>query len=65
VILADGRDCIVEMSDLASNRLGVFEEFALGRVLEDVLQDAPNELKIESVEIRQRNQPAGRLVLLR
>jgi hypothetical protein len=53
------------MSDLASNRLGVFEEFALGRVLEDVLQDAPNELKIESVEIRQRNQLAGRLVLLR
>lgn len=65
VILADGRDCIVEMSDLASNRLGVFEEFALGRDLQEVLTDAPNELKIESVEIRQRNQPAGRLVLLR
>lgn len=65
VILADGRDCIVEMSDLASNRLGVFEEFALGHDLEGVLTNAPNELKIESVEIRQRSQPAGRLVLLR
>ena len=36
----------------ASNRLGVFEESALGNDLESVLAEAPNELAISSVDRR-------------
>ena len=63
VIVTDRNGCIVEMSDVAGNRLGVFEEFALGRSLDDVLAWCePTPLRTS--DLMRRGRPAGRLVLL-
>lgn len=63
VILTDRHGHIVEMSDVAGNRLGVFEEFALGRRLDDVLAWCePTPLRTQDLVHRRRT--AGRLVLL-
>lgn len=63
VILADRNGNIVEMSDVAGNRLGVFEEFALGRSVDEVLgwcEPTP----LRTCDLLRRGRPAGRLVLL-
>lgn len=63
VIVTDRKGHIVEMSDVAGNRLGVFEEFALGRSLDDVLAWCePTPLRTS--DLMRRGRPAGRLVLL-
>lgn len=63
VILTDRRGNIVEMSDVAGNRLGVFEEFALGRRLDDVLAWCePTPLRTQ--DLMHRGRATGRLVLL-
>lgn len=63
VILTDRHGHIVEMSDVAGNRLGVFEEFALGRRLDDVLAWCePTPLRTQ--DLMHRGRPTGRLVLL-
>lgn len=63
IILTDRRGHIVEMSDVAGNRLGVFEEFALGRRLDDVLAWCePTPLRTQ--DLTHRGRPTGRLVLL-
>ena len=50
-------------SDVAGNRLGVFEEFALGRSVDDVLAWCePTPLR--SSDLMRRGRLAGRLVLL-
>lgn len=63
VIVTDRHGNIVEMSDVAGNRLGVFEEFALGRSVDDVLAWCePTPLRTS--DLMRRGRPAGRLVLL-
>jgi len=63
LILTDRRGQVVEMSDTAGNRLGVFEAFALGRSLDEVLgwsEPTP----IHALDLTRRGSPAGQLVLL-
>lgn len=63
VIVTDRSGNIVEMSDVAGNRLGVFEEFALGRSVDDVLAWCePTPLRTS--DLTRHGRPAGRLVLL-
>lgn len=63
VILTDRHGHVVEMSDVAGNRLGVFEEFALGRRLDEVLAWCePTPLRTQ--DLTHRGRPTGRLVLL-
>lgn len=63
VIVTDRHGHIVEMSDVAGNRLGVFEEFALGRSVDEVLAWCePTPLRTS--DLMRRGRPAGRLVLL-
>jgi PAS domain-containing protein len=63
VIVADRNGNIVEMSDAAGNRLGVFEEYAVGRSLDEVLAWCePTPLR--TCDLLRRGRPAGRLVLL-
>lgn len=65
VFLTDGNGCVIEMSDVAGNRLGVFEQLAVGRRLEDVFAHASETAPASrTVEIRQRGQLTGRLVVL-
>jgi PAS domain-containing protein len=63
LILTDRRGQVVEISDTAGNRLGVFESFALGRSLDEVLgwsEPTP----VHTLELTRRGSPAGQLVLL-
>lgn len=63
IILTDHRGTIVEMSDVAANRLGVFEQFALGRSLDEVLawcEPTP----LQSTDLTSRGRVSGSLVLL-
>jgi hypothetical protein len=63
VILTDSHGHVVEISDTASNCLGVFEAFALGRSLDEVLAwSEPTE--IHRLDLTRRGSPAGQLVLL-
>jgi PAS domain-containing protein len=63
IILTDHRGTIVEMSDVAGNRLGVFEQFALGRSLDEVLAWCePTPLR--STDLSRRGRVSGRMVLL-
>jgi hypothetical protein len=63
VILADRNGSIVEMSDVAGNRLGVFEEYAVGRSVDEVLAWCePTPLR--TCDLLRGGRPAGRLVLL-
>jgi PAS domain-containing protein len=63
IIVTDRNGSIVELSDVAGNRLGVFEEFALGRSLDDVLAWCePTPLRTS--DLMRRGRVAGRLVLL-
>ena len=63
IILTDHSGTIVEMSDVAGNRLGVFEQFALGRSLDEVLAWCePTPLR--STDLTSRGRVSGRLVLL-
>jgi len=63
VILTDSHGHVVEMSDTAGNRLGVFEEFALGRSIDEVLAwSEPTPL--HDLELTRRGTIAGRLILL-
>ncbi|MGH0030163.1 MAG: histidine kinase N-terminal 7TM domain-containing protein [Myxococcota bacterium] len=63
IILTDHGGTIVEMSDVAANRLGVFEQFALGRSLDEVLAWCePTPLR--STDLVSRGRVSGRLVLL-
>lgn len=63
ILLTDKHDHVVEMSDAAAARLGVFEAFALGRSLEEVMAWA-EPTPYSSTEIRRRGVVAGRLILL-
>jgi PAS domain-containing protein len=63
VILTDNHDHVVEMSDAAAARLGVFESFALGRSLDEVMAWS-EPTPFSSTEIRRRGVVAGRLILL-
>lgn len=63
IILTDKHDHVVEMSDAAAAKLGVFERFALGRSLDEVLAWS-EPTPFSSTEIRRRGAVAGRLVLL-
>ena len=59
IIITDRTGSIVEMSDVAGNRLGVFEEFALGRSVDDVLAWCePTPLRTS--DLMRRGRPAGR-----
>lgn len=63
VILTDRKGHVLELSDVAANRLGVFEEFALGRPFDEVLawcEPTP----YRTARLTRRGRPAGRLVLL-
>jgi len=63
IVLTDHGGTIVEMSDVAGNRLGVFEQFALGRSLDEVLawcEPTP----YQSIDLTNRGRVSGRLVLL-
>jgi PAS domain-containing protein len=63
IIITDRNGSIIEMSDVAGNRLGVFEEFALGRSVDDVLAWCePTPLRTS--DLMRSGRPAGRLVLL-
>lgn len=63
IILTDHGGTIVEMTDVAGNRLGVFEQFALGRQLDEVLAWCePTPLR--TVDLTNRGRVSGRLVLL-
>jgi PAS domain-containing protein len=63
VILTDNHGHVVEMSDTAGNRLGVFEEFALGRSIEEVLAWS-EPTPMHDLELTRRGSSAGRLILL-
>jgi hypothetical protein len=51
------------MSDTAGNRLGVFEAFALGRSLDEVLAWS-EPTQAHTLDLTRRGAPAGQLVLL-
>jgi PAS domain-containing protein len=63
VILTDRHGHVVEISDTAANRLGVFEEFALGRSLDQVLAWS-EPTPMHALDVTRRGSPAGQLVLL-
>lgn len=63
ILLTDKHDHVVEMSDAAAARLGVFESFALGRSLDEVMAWS-EPTSFSSTEIRRRGVVAGRLILL-
>lgn len=63
LILTDGRGQVVEISDTAGNRLGVFESFALGRSLDEVLAWS-EPTPVHTLELTRRGAPVGTLVLL-
>lgn len=63
VILTDRHGHVVEISDTAGNRLGVFEEFALGRSLDQVLAWS-EPTPMHTLDLTRRGSPAGQLVLL-
>lgn len=63
IILTDHGGTIVEMSDVAGNRLGVFEQFALGRSLDEVLawcEPTP----LSATDLTSRGRVSGQLVVL-
>jgi PAS domain-containing protein len=63
VILTDRHGHVLEMSDTAGNRLGVFEAFALGRSLDEVLAWS-EPTQAHTLDLTRRGAPAGQLVLL-
>lgn len=63
IILTDHGGTIVEMTDVAGNRLGVFEQFALGRSLEEVLAWC-EPTTYQSSDLASRGRVSGRLVVL-
>ena len=61
-------DAIVEISDVAANRLDVFEEFALGRNVKTVLSRGKSAAPLpphKSCDLMQGGRVAGRLILLK
>ena len=68
VIVTERNGDIVEISDVAANRLGVFEEFALGRSVSDLRGGGERAAPLpphKSCDLVQGGRVAGRLILLK